>query len=147
MTTGGLLLVWYGITTAFAFIPAAAQEKYATMLKSQYMCLLALALLTAIRVYQLAIVMVVSLELFRPEGRHLLPFSPAARTGSMDPRGSAIEDNNHLAVGLVMVLTAALLALASRVQCVAALLGWPSSPCCRARRRSSDRTRAVRSSA
>ena len=42
-----LLLVWYGVTTTFAFIPEAAVEKYGTVLKSQYMCLLTLALLTS----------------------------------------------------------------------------------------------------
>ena len=131
-----LLLVWYGITTAFAFIPAAAQEKYATVLKSQYMCLLALALLTSRnRVYQLAIVMVVSLGFFGLKGGIFTIF-----TGGEDrvygPRGSAIEDNNHLAVGLVMVLPLLYwlwhhvsnvwlrrLAVVAMLSCAAAILG------------------------
>jgi probable O-glycosylation ligase (exosortase A-associated) len=131
-----LLLVWYGITTAFAFIPSAAQEKYATVLKSQYMCLLALALLTTRnRVYQLAIVMVVSLGFFGLKGGIFTIF-----TGGEDrvygPRGSAIEDNNHLAVGLVMVLPLLYwlwhhvsnvwlrrLAVVAMLSCAAAILG------------------------
>ena len=99
-----LLLVWYGITTAFAFIPEAALEKYVAVLKSQYMCLLTLALLTTrTRVYQLAIVVVLSLAFFGFKGGVFTLLSGGEHR-VFGPRGSAIEDNNHLAVGLVMVL-------------------------------------------
>lgn len=131
-----LLLVWFGITTVFAFNPTAALDKFSAVLKSQYMCLLTLALLTTrMRVQQLAIVLVISLGFFGLKGGIFTIFS-GGEDRVYGPRGSAIEDNNHLAVGLVMVLPLLYwlwhhvdkpwmrkLAVVAMLSCAAAILG------------------------
>lgn len=99
-----LYLAWMGVTSIFALEPEDARARWIEVAKVHLMCLVTLSLLTDWeRVKQLVWVSVCSIGFYGLKGG---VFTIA--TGGEDlvwgPVASAIQDNNHLAVGLVMML-------------------------------------------
>ena len=99
-----LYLAWMGVTSLFAFERAAAQSRWIEVAKVHVMCLVTLMLMTDwTRVRQLMWVAVGSVAFFGLKGG-LFTLQSGGQFLVWGPPSSAIEDNNHLAVGLVMTL-------------------------------------------
>jgi len=99
-----LYVAWMGVTTLFALERESALPVLDTVVKVHVMCLVTLCLLADwTRIRQLVWVTVCSIGFYGLKGG---VFTLA--TGGVflvwGPPSSAIEDNNHLAVGLVMIL-------------------------------------------
>ena len=99
-----VFLAWATITTVFALEPARAFNKYADVVKIQAMCLVTLALLTSrARIIALIMVMSLSVAFFGTKGG-VFTIAHGGEYKVYGPLESAIQDNNHLATGLVMTL-------------------------------------------
>lgn len=99
-----LYLAWMGVTTAFALEPADARFRYIQIAKIQLMCVVTLVLLTDWKRIRLLVwVTVGSVAFYGLKGGIFTLVSGGAYL-VWGPPESAITDNNHLAVGLVMML-------------------------------------------
>lgn len=99
-----IYLAWMGITTIFAFEHEDAVHRWEQVAKVHLMCLVTLCLLTDWpRIKQLVWVVVCCIGFFGLKGGVFTILS-GGEYRVWGPPGTAIEDNNHLAVGLVMML-------------------------------------------
>lgn len=99
-----LMVVWAAFTTAFALEPARAFAKYQDVLKIQLMCLVTLALLNSrARVVMLMTITTLSVAFYGVKGG-VFTIVHGGAFKVWGPEGTSIEDNNQLAVGLVMLL-------------------------------------------
>ncbi len=99
-----LYLAWMGITSFYAFERGYATSRWVEVAKIHVMCLVTLMLLTDwTRVRLLLWVTVASVAFFGFKGG-IFTLLNGGQFLVWGPPDSAIEDNNHLAVGLVMVL-------------------------------------------
>lgn len=99
-----LYLAWMGVTTIFAMEKADAVHRLVEVAKVHLMCLVTLALLTDwARVKQLVWVVVCSIGFFGLKGG-VFTIVNGGDFLVWGPPESAIQDNNHLAVGLVITL-------------------------------------------
>lgn len=99
-----LYLAWMGVTSIFAFDPAQAGYRWTQVMKVHLMCLVTLSLLTDWeRVKQLVWVVACSVGFFGLKGG-LFTLANGGDFLVWGPPESAIQDNNHLAVGLVVTL-------------------------------------------
>ncbi len=97
-------LAWMGVTTAYAFDHPSAMFRWQQIIKVHLMCLVTLMLLTDWkRVKQLVWVAVCSIGFYGLKGG-IFTITTGGEFRVWGPPSSAIEDNNHLAVGLVMLL-------------------------------------------
>lgn len=97
-------LAWMGVTTAYAFDHPSAMFRWQQIIKVHLMCLVTLMLLTDWkRVKQLVWVAVCSIGFYGLKGG-IFTITTGGEFRVWGPPSSAIEDNNHLAVGLVMML-------------------------------------------
>lgn len=99
-----IYLFWMSITTAFAMDREEALSKWIEVIKIHLMCLVTLSLLTDWeRIKKLAWVVACSIGFYGLKGGIFTLASGGAYL-VWGPLDSAIGDNNHLAVGLVMTL-------------------------------------------
>ena len=99
-----IYLGWMTVTTAFAIERGAAIDRLTEIAKVQLMCLVTLSLLTDWqRVKQLVWVAVCSIGFFGLKGG-IFTVASGGSDLVWGPPDSAITDNNHLAVALVMML-------------------------------------------
>lgn len=99
-----LFVAWASVTTAFALEPTRAFNKFVDVVKIQAMCLVTLALLTTrARIIALIAVMSLSVAFFGTKGG-VFTIVYGGEFKVWGPMKSAIQDNNHLATGLVMTL-------------------------------------------
>lgn len=99
-----LYLAWMGVTTIFAMEQADAAHRWVEVAKVHLMCLVTLSLLTDWgRVKQLIWVVVCSIGFFGLKGG-VFTITSGGDYLVWGPPQSAIQDNNHLAVGLVVTL-------------------------------------------
>jgi probable O-glycosylation ligase (exosortase A-associated) len=99
-----LYLAWMGVTSVFALEPQAAMPRWIEVAKVHLMCLVTLALLTDwTRVKQLVWVCICSVGFYGLKGG-IFTLMHGGEFLVWGPLDSAIQDNNHLAVGLVMML-------------------------------------------
>jgi probable O-glycosylation ligase (exosortase A-associated) len=99
-----LYLAWMGVTTVFALERTSALPVLDSVAKVHLMCLVTLCLLTDwTRIRQLVWLVVCSVGFFGLKGG-VFTILTGGNFLVWGPPSSAIEDNNHLAVGLVMVL-------------------------------------------
>ncbi len=99
-----LYLAWMGITTIFAIEPASARIRLVEVAKVQLMCLVTLMLLTDWKRIRLLVwVTVASVGFYGLKGG-IFTLASGGQFLVWGPPDSAIQDNNHLAVGLVMTL-------------------------------------------
>lgn len=99
-----LYLSWMGVTTIFAIEQADAMHRWVEVMKVHVMCLVTLSLLTDWeRVKQLVWVVVCSIGFFGLKGG-IFTIANGGDFLVWGPPESAIQDNNHLAVGLVVTL-------------------------------------------
>src|SRR5690606_19028694 len=99
-----LYLAWMAITSFYAFERGYATSRWVEVAKIHVMCLVTLMLLTDwTRVRLLLWVTVASVAFFGFKGG-IFTLLNGGQFLVWGPPDSAIEDNNHLAVGLVMVL-------------------------------------------
>jgi probable O-glycosylation ligase (exosortase A-associated) len=97
-------LCWMAITTLNALEPEPAAEQLASVAKIHMMCLVTLCLLVDWqRVRQLAWLSICSISFYGLKGG-LFTIANGGQYIVWGPPDSAIQDNNHLAVGLVMML-------------------------------------------
>lgn len=99
-----LYLSWMGVTTIFAMEQADAAHRWVEVMKVHVMCLVTLSLMTDWeRVKQLVWVVVCSIGFFGLKGG-IFTITSGGDYLVWGPPESAIQDNNHLAVGLVITL-------------------------------------------
>lgn len=99
-----LLIIWATATTAFALEPARALAKHLDVIKIQLMVLVTLALLTdRRRIIALMSVVVLSVAFYGTKGG-VFTIVHGGLYSVRGPMETAIEDNNALAVALVMLL-------------------------------------------
>lgn len=99
-----LYVAWMGVTTKFAMDYASALPRWIAVIKVHAMCLLTLMLLTDWhRIKQLVWVCVASIAFFGLKGG-VFTLLTGGEFLVWGPSETAIADNNHLAVGLVMTL-------------------------------------------
>ena len=99
-----MLLAWMAVTTVFSLEPLRAWSKYADVLKIQLMCLVTLSLLTTrARITALVTVMTLSLAFYGTKGG-VFTLAHGGVYTVWGPVDTAIQDNNHLAAALVMLL-------------------------------------------
>lgn len=99
-----LYLAWMGVTTIFALEPAEARFRLVQVAKVHVMCLVTLMLLTDWKRIRLLVwVTVGSIGFYGLKGG-IFTLVSGGEFLVWGPPDSAIEDNNHLAVGLVMML-------------------------------------------
>ncbi len=99
-----LYLAWMSVTTIFAMEPLSARARFIEVAKVQTMCLVTLMLLTDWqRIRLLVWVAVGSIGFYGLKGG-LFTLASGGSFLVWGPPDSAIQDNNHLAVGLVMLL-------------------------------------------
>jgi probable O-glycosylation ligase (exosortase A-associated) len=104
--TGVLLgfVLWTSFTTIFALAPENAMQQYITFLKIQIMTVLTLAMInTRERLNWLIIVIVVSLGFYGVRGG-VFSVLTGGNYRVWGPPGSFFEDNNQLALTLIMTL-------------------------------------------
>lgn len=99
-----LIVGWAGLTTLFALEPVRALNKYIDVFKIQLMCLVTLGLLNSrVRIMALLAVMTLSVAFYGTKGG-VFTLVNGGEFKVWGPMDTAIEDNNHLAAGLVMLL-------------------------------------------
>ncbi len=99
-----LYLAWMGVTTIFAIEQASATLRLVEVIKVHVMCLVTLCLLTDWeRVKQLVWVVVCSIGFFGLKGG-IFTITSGGAFLVWGPPDTAIQDNNHLAVGLAVTL-------------------------------------------
>ena len=99
-----LYLAWMTVTTAFAFERGEAVVQLEKVMKIHLMCVVTLSLLTTWpRIEQLAWVSICSIGFYGLKGG-VFTLINGGEFIVWGPKDSAIQDNNHLAVGLVMML-------------------------------------------
>jgi len=99
-----IFLGWATVTTVFALEPEDAFSKYIDVLQIQFICLVTLAMLNSrARIIALIMVMSLSVAFFGTKGG-VFTIVHGGEYKVWGPLDSAIEDNNHLATGLVMTL-------------------------------------------
>jgi len=99
-----LYLAWMGVTTIFAFEEADAAHRWVEVMKAHLMCLVTLSLLTDWeKVKKLIWVAVCSIGYFGLKGG-VFTILNGGEFLVWGPPQTAIQDNNHLAVGLVVTL-------------------------------------------
>jgi probable O-glycosylation ligase (exosortase A-associated) len=99
-----LYLAWMCVTTAFAFERGEAVVQLEKVMKIHLMCVVTLSLLTTWpRIEYLAWASVCSIGFYGLKGG-LFTLVNGGQFIVWGPKDSAISDNNHLAVGLVMLL-------------------------------------------
>lgn len=98
------LMITTSIATILALSPAAAFEKWELVIKTLLMSVLTLALLTnRIRIHAFIWVLVLSLGYYGVKGGAFV-IATAGSYMVFGPELSAINDNNHLAVALIMTV-------------------------------------------
>jgi putative inorganic carbon (HCO3(-)) transporter len=99
-----LFIAWMGLTTVFAFYPAAAWEPYVNILKIQLMTFATILLMCSReRLHMLLWVIVLSLGFFGVKGG-IFTILNGGVYHVWGPPGSFIEGNNELALALLMIL-------------------------------------------
>lgn len=99
-----IYLAWMGVTTIFAFEHGEAMHRWQQVAKVHLMCLVTLCLLTDWpRIKQLVWIAVCCIGFFGLKGG-IFTILGGGEYRVWGPPSTAIEDNNHLAVGLVMML-------------------------------------------
>lgn len=99
-----LYLAWMGVTTIFAIEHTEAAQRWVAVSKVHLMCLVTLSLLTDWeRVRKLVWVVVCSIGYFGLKGG-IFTIANGGEFLVWGPPQTAIQDNNHLAVGLVVTL-------------------------------------------
>lgn len=99
-----LYLAWMGVTSIFALEPGEARARWIDVAKVHAMCLVTLALLTDWdKVRLLVWVSICSVGFYGLKGG-VFTLMYGGEFLVWGPMQSAIQDNNHLAVGLVMML-------------------------------------------
>lgn len=99
-----LYLAWMGVTSVFALEPEEARTRWVEVAKVHVMCLVTLALLTDWdKVRLLVWVCICSVGFYGLKGG-VFTLMYGGEFLVWGPMQSAIQDNNHLAVGLVMML-------------------------------------------
>ncbi|MBN9460777.1 MAG: putative O-glycosylation ligase, exosortase A system-associated [Burkholderiales bacterium] len=99
-----IYLAWMLVTSIFAFEKQAAMDRWLDVMKVHLMCLVTLCLLTDWRrVRQLVWVAVCCIGFFGLKGG-IFTIAEGGDYLVWGPPNSAIQDNNHLAVALVMML-------------------------------------------
>jgi probable O-glycosylation ligase (exosortase A-associated) len=100
----GLLTVWITVSTTFAMVPDNAWPEWNRDVKILAMTLVTIAIMaTRERIHALVWMMVVCLGFYSVKGG-LFTILGGAENRVWGPRGSFIEDNNQLAMALLMVL-------------------------------------------
>jgi putative inorganic carbon (hco3(-)) transporter len=95
---------WTGVTTVLALYPAAAYEKWTTLMKTQIMVLLIPMLFhTKERVRLLVWVLVLSIAYYGVKGGVWVLLTGGGER-VYGPEGSYLEDNNALAVAVIMMI-------------------------------------------
>lgn len=95
---------WTGVTTALSLYPAAAYEKWTTLMKTQMMVFLIPMLFhTRERVRLLVWVLVLSIAYYGVKGG-LWALLTGGSERVYGPEGSYIQDNNALAVAVIMMI-------------------------------------------
>ncbi|MGH8596594.1 MAG: putative O-glycosylation ligase, exosortase A system-associated, partial [Gammaproteobacteria bacterium] len=98
-----LLLAWYTCTTVFAAFPEHAWPKYERVLKIHVMTMASVMLITSKdRIHQLLWVILLSIGFYGFKGG-IFTISTGGSFRVWGPPGSDIEDNNHLAIALLMM--------------------------------------------
>lgn len=110
-----LYVVWISITTYFALEHASAMVRYIEVIKIQLMVFLTMVLVTR-REHLWALVWVIALSIgyYGVKGG-LFTIATGGNFRVWGPPGTAIEDNNHLAVA-VLIVSPLLYVLSTRVQ-------------------------------
>src|SRR5690606_12352016 len=99
-----LYIAWMGVTTAFAFDRADALTRLQEIIKIHVMCVITLCLMVEWKqVRHLIWAAVCSVGFYGLKGG-VFTFTTGGENLVWGPMDSAIQDNNHLAVGLVMML-------------------------------------------
>lgn len=99
-----IFILWMNITTLFAIDPASAWFEWSRTMKIQLMTLVALLVMqTRERIDQLVWVVVLSLAFFGIKGG-LFAIATGGSSRVWGPEGSFIEDNNALALAIVMII-------------------------------------------
>lgn len=97
-------IAWMNITTYYALVPADALHQWQKVMKIQLFILIALSCMQARRhIKQLLWVVTLSIAYFGVKGG-LFTLLQGGNYLVLGPRGSQIEDNNTLAVALIMIL-------------------------------------------
>lgn len=97
-------IFWMGITTAFAYFPAMASEQFIKILKIQLIIFLTMMLITDLeKLRQLIWVIVVSIGYYSVKGG-IFTLLTGGGYRVWGPAGSFIEDNNGLAIAVLMTI-------------------------------------------
>ena len=100
----GLFIVWMGLTTVFAFYPHFAILEYERVIKIQLLIFFALMLVrTKERIILMMWVTVVSLGFYGIKGG-IFTILTGGGARVWGPWGSFVEDNNALALAILMIL-------------------------------------------
>ena len=98
------MLITVSISTFFALSPEAAFDKWDVVVKTLFMCVLSLALLTnKVRIHAYIWVIVLSIGYFGLKGG-VFAILTGGNYRVFGPDNSYISDNNHLAVALIMAI-------------------------------------------
>ncbi|MDD2725358.1 MAG: putative O-glycosylation ligase, exosortase A system-associated [Methylovulum sp.] len=110
LPVNGLTTIWIvfvlfmGLTTVFAYFPDAAQTQYLRIVKIQFIVFLTMMLMTDLeKIRQLIWVIVLSLGYFSVKGG-LFTLLTGGSYRVWGPESSFIEDNNSLAVAVLMTI-------------------------------------------
>ena len=99
-----LFVVWTGVTTVFALYPAESYDKWTTMIKTQIMvCLIPMVFHRKENLRQLIWVIVLSIAFYGTKGGIWI-LATGGEQRVWGPPGSYIEDNNALAVAIIMII-------------------------------------------
>lgn len=99
-----VFIIWMGITTVFAYFPDQAYPQYLKIIKIQVITFLTVLLITDIeRLNKLIWVIVFSIGFFSVKGGVFTILSGGSRI-VWGPPGGYIEENNALAVGILMII-------------------------------------------
>lgn len=99
-----LFVAWTGVTTAFSLFPANSYERWESMMKTQIMvCLIPIFFHSKERIRQLLWVIVLSIAYYGVKGGAWILLTGGGER-VWGPPGSYIEENNALAVAIVMTI-------------------------------------------
>lgn len=99
-----IFILFMGITTLFAYFPEAALEQYISIIKIQLVVFLTMMLITDInKLRELIWVIVLSIGYYSVKGG-LFTLLTGGSFKVWGPAGSFVEDNNSLAIAILMVI-------------------------------------------
>lgn len=99
-----IFIIWMGITTLFAYFPVDAMEQYKKVLKIQFVVFLTMMVMTDMeRIKKIIWIIVLSIGYYSVKGG-LFTILKGGTQRVWGPTGSFIEDNNALAVAVLMII-------------------------------------------